>query len=130
MRKAVLGTEMMAPEVGLEPTTLRLTVRDFAFSALLVVALYRSYNEVYRTIAKFPGCGYYPLLPTFLRQGTHKSPHSFETRFCLSSEPIVRPLAPPQIHRNCRTIAVIDRANSHASYFRFCCITLIAAWLH
>ena len=34
----------MAPEVGLEPTTLRLTVGDFVFSALLIVALYCSYK--------------------------------------------------------------------------------------
>jgi hypothetical protein len=34
----------MAPEVGLEPTTLRLTVRDFVFSSLLIVALYCTYK--------------------------------------------------------------------------------------
>jgi hypothetical protein len=34
----------VAPEVGLEPTTLRLTVRDFVFSSLLIVALYCSYK--------------------------------------------------------------------------------------
>jgi len=69
--------DVMAPEVGLEPTILRLTVRDFAFSSLLVVALYHSYENAYWRSMKSSDCGYYPLLPTFLSQGTHKSPHSF-----------------------------------------------------
>jgi hypothetical protein len=42
MRKAVLRMEMMAPEVGLEPTTLRLTG---VFWALHMVALHRTFID-------------------------------------------------------------------------------------
>jgi hypothetical protein len=40
----------LAPEVGLEPTTLRLTVRDFSFSGLLMSAIYCSNKTTYSYI--------------------------------------------------------------------------------
>ena len=38
---------LLAPQVGLEPTTLRLTARHLQFSALLMITLYRSFYYVY-----------------------------------------------------------------------------------
>jgi hypothetical protein len=67
---------VLAPQVGLEPTTLRLTVEDLPFSALLIIVIFYILSARYDDCDLPSGCGYYPHLGTILKQSTHKSPHS------------------------------------------------------
>jgi hypothetical protein len=66
----------LAPQVGLEPTTLRLTARISQFLALLRIALYYTFSGVYSDCDLAVVCGDYPQFDTILNQSTHKSPHS------------------------------------------------------
>jgi hypothetical protein len=67
--------DLLAPQVGLEPTTLRLTARDLQFSALLNSALYCAFSAACDREALDKDIGDYPLLPTILKEYTHKIPH-------------------------------------------------------
>ncbi len=67
----------MAPEVGLEPTTLRLTARLLVFSGLLIIALSCSLSSLYVGMTFHIHCGDYPEFATVLRGVPHKIPHSF-----------------------------------------------------
>jgi hypothetical protein len=66
----------LAPQVGLEPTTLRLTARHLQILALLRIAIYSAFSLIYA--CHLPGhiCGYRPQLLAIFNQSTHKSPHS------------------------------------------------------
>jgi hypothetical protein len=67
----------MAPEVGLEPTTLRLTAPLSVFSGLLRTALSCSLSAIYVAMIFHIDCGDYPEFATILRGVPHKIPHSF-----------------------------------------------------
>ena len=72
---------LLAPQVGLEPTTLRLTARDLPCSAVLDIALSclllgRYSNELDRT-----ECRDYPVLPAFFKHVPYKSPYSVFEHF-------------------------------------------------
>ena len=67
--------EELAPQVGLEPTTLRLTVENSPRSALLRIALYYLLSVSYRRRQFSEKCGDYPQFRTFLKEYTHTSPH-------------------------------------------------------
>jgi hypothetical protein len=67
----------MAPEVGLEPTTLRLTAPLLVFSWLLRNALSYSLSAIYVDMIFHIHCGDYPGFATILRGVPHKIPHSF-----------------------------------------------------
>jgi hypothetical protein len=73
----------LAPQVGLEPTTLRLTVDFLPVSALFGIALCCLFSVDYRRSFSQLNCGYYPQLPAFLIRTTHKSPHSGCRHFSL-----------------------------------------------
>jgi len=75
-----------APQVGLEPTTLRLTARYLPFSGLLIIAIYCLLSATCRSSSSQPNCGDYPQLPTILKESPHKIPHSeLRTNFRLRS---------------------------------------------
>jgi hypothetical protein len=67
---------LLAPQVGLEPTTLRLTARQVHFSLLLSSVLYCLLSAACMMSLPQRHCGDYPQLPTFLKEYTHKIPHS------------------------------------------------------
>jgi hypothetical protein len=70
----------LAPQVGLEPTTLRLTARHLHFSGLLSSALYCAFSEACGRYALQFDREDYPQLLRILRQYTHKIPHSENCR--------------------------------------------------
>jgi hypothetical protein len=67
----------LAPEVGLEPTTLRLTAPLLVFSGLLRTTLSCSLSAIYVAMIFHIHCGGYPEFATILRGVPHKIPHSF-----------------------------------------------------
>ena len=73
--------DLLAPQVGLEPTTLRLTVENSAHSALPRIALCSPFSMGCRHREILPDCGYYPEFRTFLKEYTHKNTHIFHRRF-------------------------------------------------
>ena len=72
---------LLAPQVGLEPTTLRLTVENSPRSVLLSIALYRALSMVCRRGKISLDCGDYPQFRTFLKEYTHKNTHIFHGLF-------------------------------------------------
>jgi hypothetical protein len=68
--------DLVAPQVGLEPTTLRLTARNLYFPALLMIAIPYLFSMSCSMSEFLLTCGDYPQLLTILRGSTHKSPHS------------------------------------------------------
>ncbi len=66
----------LAPQVGLEPTTLRLTARHLYFSGLLSSALYCAFSAACDQKTLDHDCGDYPQLLRILMYCTHKNPHS------------------------------------------------------
>ena len=85
----------MAPQVGLEPTTLRLTARRQPSAALLGIARTCSISSAYRQTAN-PGRAHEcSPLAAILKHGTHKSPKvSLATRLRLHESAII-PIIPP-----------------------------------
>jgi hypothetical protein len=65
----------MAPQVGLEPTTLRLTAKTQACAGLLVSALVCSLSRSSEHALNFRCEQDYSEFAVILIQGTHKSPH-------------------------------------------------------
>ena|SRR5438477_7986177 len=70
------GCRSLLNQVGLEPTTLRLTARHLSDSALLRIALCSAFPDVYASHPLRNRCGYRPQLLAIFIQSTHKSPHS------------------------------------------------------
>jgi hypothetical protein len=68
--------EGLAPQVGLEPTTLRLTARHLHFSGLLIIAIYCLLSATCGSFSSPQNCGDYPQLPTILKESPHKIPHT------------------------------------------------------
>ena len=73
--------DSMVDAVGIEPTTCRLRVKVLPFSTLLGIAIYCLLSARYEGSVSCSDCGYYPQFRTFLKQYTHKSPHSDFDKF-------------------------------------------------
>jgi hypothetical protein len=83
--KRCKSLKRLAPQVGLEPTTLRLTARNVLCSAWLRIALCCSVSAACREFAFGRNCRDYPQLPALFKQYPYKSPYSVLPRFSADS---------------------------------------------
>jgi hypothetical protein len=75
--------DLLAPQVGLEPTTLRLTARILPCSAVLDIALSCLFLCRYSNRFDEAECRDYPEIPTILKECPYKSPYSVRALNCV-----------------------------------------------
>ena len=68
--------ERLAPQVGLEPTTLRLTARNMPHSALFIIALCYAFSVDCKDHTSVQECRDYPQFCAFFKDCPYKSPYS------------------------------------------------------
>jgi hypothetical protein len=101
----------LAPQVGLEPTTLRLTARILPCSAVLDIALSCLFLCRYSNRFDEAECRDYPEIPTILKECPYKNPYSDCGRLHLWRQEVEWHVSldfPPFTSNSCRTFLTGD----------------------